>query len=70
MRGFTHILFLAPSLAQACPNCYGSGPFHSGLVKATLFLMPVPFIVAAALFVFLRRRSRKLEEDGHGTNHV
>lgn len=58
---------LAPSVAHACPVCWGAtdSPMAEGVNNGILFLLGVILAVQVGfvgLFVAIRHRSRRLEE--------
>ena len=63
MKNFRLILFGLglglPKLALACPLCFSLSPHYRGLVLATLFLLPIPFLLAALLWWMLREPKKE-----------
>jgi len=51
------VVFL-PALAQACPVCFAGSPYSSGLIWATLFLLPLPFLIAGLIAYYVIRDSK------------
>jgi hypothetical protein len=50
--------FFLPMFLEACPLCVDATPYKNGLLIAVLVLLPVPFILAGGLFLWIRRMSR------------
>ena len=61
------MVFLAPAMAQACPQCAGrEGSTTSLLVMAAMIL--TPFAIAAVTYPIVRNMSSKLD-DGSPSEH-
>ena len=45
--------------AFACPLCFAATPFRAGLLGAAIFLLPIPFLLAAALVGWILRSGAK-----------
>jgi hypothetical protein len=58
LRAFVVVILLFPSAMVACPRCLEASPYKTGLFWAVLMLLPIPFILASLLFLWIRRASK------------
>ena len=61
--GATAFLLLAQAPAFACARCFSDSPYHTGLVIATLMMMPIPVLVALGVIRAARRAAREARQD-------
>jgi len=57
-RLFASAIVLLPALVQACPVCFAGSPYGKGLIWATLFLLPLPFLIAGYIAYRVIRDSK------------
>jgi len=57
-RLLVSVTVLLPTLVQACPVCFAGSPYGKGLVWATLFLLPLPFLIAGYIAYRVIRDSK------------
>ncbi len=58
LLSFLTVGLLLPTLVQACPLCFASSPFRSGLIVATFVLFPLPFILVGLFAYWIIRDSK------------
>ncbi len=55
-------LFLAfgllPVLSEACPRCVDATPYKTGMQIAVAVLLPIPFLLAYGLYLWIRNESK------------
>jgi len=47
-----------PAMLQACPRCVEATPYKMGMQWAVVVLLPVPIVLAGALFFWIRGASK------------
>lgn len=52
------IFYFSASMALACPLCVDATPYKHGMLIAVFVLLPVPFLLAGGLFLWVRRMSK------------
>jgi hypothetical protein len=57
-RALVLVLVLMPTIVQACPVCFAGSPYSQGLIWATLFLLPIPFLLAGYIAYLVIRDSK------------
>ncbi len=56
---FYYLLPMAvPAMLQACPRCVDATPYKMGMQWAVVVLLPVPIVLAGALFFWIRGASK------------
>lgn len=50
--------FLLPSLGSACPFCFASTPYRTGLIWATFFMLLVTPILVASVVIWIVRQTK------------
>ncbi len=51
----------AVSCLWACPLCVNASPHKTGMLIAVFTLLPVPFVLAISLFLWIRRTAKAEE---------
>ncbi len=47
-----------PALAEACPRCVDATPYKMGMQIAVGVLLPIPFILAYGIYLFIQKESK------------